>query len=316
MSGEQPQGTRAPDPDLGPGELSTRGLPTARRGYEKKAVDALIADAVERWSALHDHHAELLEQVAKVGGADHLARDLGAIGAEVGRILEAANEAATSLRDRAHEDAERVRTQAVEEADRARADAVVGAEEIVTEAERQAFELRREAWETATALVEGAAAEAASILADAKEEMLRLRAEGEREAHRRLASTRKETEDLVRSARFEAERQLVLARELAREIVERAAAGDAIDQQERDERISAVMAEIEQLRVEHAIADISVLPAEPAPERTFGQADLSEDLAAEVGRLRDVMLGPASGPPPRGGGAAPMVMRSGPCSRR
>jgi F0F1-type ATP synthase membrane subunit b/b' len=289
MSGEQPQGTRAPDPDLGPGNLSTRGLPTARRGYEKKAVDALIADAVERWSALHHHHAELLEQVAKVGGADHLARDLGAIGAEVGRILEAANDAATSLRDRAHEDAERVRSEAAEEADRARSGAAVEAEHTVAEAERQAFELRREAWEASTALVESAAAKAASVLADANEEMLRLRAEGEREAHRRLASTRKETDDLVRSARFEAERQLVLARELAREIVERAAGGDEISQRERDQRIRAVMDEIERLRAEHAIEDVSVLPAEPAPERGFGQVDFSDDLAAEVGRLRDVI---------------------------
>jgi vacuolar-type H+-ATPase subunit H len=294
MSDEHPNAADALERDLGPGDLSTRGLPTARRGYEKKAVDALVADAVDRWAELQRQHDELLEQVATVGGADHLARDLGAMGAEVGRILEAAQDAATSLRDRAREDAERVRSLAS-----ADADATMAA------AEQQAFDARRSAWEQATSLVESAVATAEQILIDAREDLLRMRAEGEREAHRRAASTRKETDDLVRAARFEAERELTQARALAREIVERAediAGGDASGgTRSRQEALT----EIERLHAERAIKGVAVLPAEPAPDpesvgvtQPTGRADLSDDLAAEVQLLRDASQSGSPGPSP------------------
>lgn len=301
------------DDELGPGDFSTRGIPTARRGYEKKAVDALVAGAFARWAELHRRYTELLEEVGKAGGVEHLGRDLGALGGEIGELLEAAHEAATGLRDRAWESAQRLEAEskaqsegrlsaAAEEAARLVDEAEQRAQSTVAEAEERAFQARKDAWETGVALLEQALAKAAAIIADAEQQVLIMRAEGEREVHRRLAQSRKEAEEVARAARHDADRQLSTARELIKEILEIATEQGASgwDEENRDR----LLAEIDLLRAERAIGDIAVVPAGskatpaqgpslPDPGAGGEEAGLSEVLVAEVKRLRDT-LSPSS----------------------
>lgn len=292
-------GTSSPS-DLSPSDFSTRGIPNARRGYEKKAVDALVAKGVERWSELYRAHTGLLDEIAEMGGVDHLARELGTVGTEVRRILEAAEAAAAGLRDRAREAADRLHVESSAAADTRLSEASAEADRIIAEAEAEALALRQAAWEDGTRLLENAAEQSATILEEAGEEKLRLRAEGEREAHRRLAATRKEADDLVRTARFEADRQLNLARELAAEIIRRAeqGGGEVSDPGEaREQRAEEALSEIDQIHAGRSIEGVAVLPAEPAPPLGAGplgtdrasvdEVDLSESLAAEVERLME-----------------------------
>ncbi|MEX2323984.1 MAG: hypothetical protein WEA29_09475 [Acidimicrobiia bacterium] len=287
MADDEPTLSRAPD-DLGPATLSTRGVPTARRGYEKKSVDALVAISVERWAELERRYRLLMDEVDKVGGADHLVRDLTAIGDEVGRILEAANDAATALRERARNDAERVRTQARQKADKATSEADDAAERALADAEAAAFEVRQAAWEQGVALVDGAATRATQLVTEARDELLKFRSEGERESHRRVAAARKDTEDMVRAARVEAEHHIARARMLAAEILERAELGFDGDLDATERRRKAVLTDLELLEAERSIAEVTVLPAEPAPD----PGSLPEPVAP-------VHLGDESGPDPR-----------------
>src|SRR3989304_1700575 len=55
------------DDDLGPEGFSTRGIPSAKRGLDKRVVDNLVAEAVERWAELkRRYNAALEEQAAAV----------------------------------------------------------------------------------------------------------------------------------------------------------------------------------------------------------------------------------------------------------
>jgi cell division septum initiation protein DivIVA len=288
-----------PEDTLGPDTLSTRGIPTARRGYDRKVVDALIADAVAAWSALEKRHAELVAQLEASGGLEYLQRDLAAIAADAGRMLAAATEAADGLRSRAREDADRVITAAgIAAAERVTA-ADGRAAGMVTEADRQAFQLRRDAWDEGMRLLVGVHQAVADVLAAADEEVQVIRADAEKETHRRMAITRKEAEEIIRNARYEADRQVTMARELAQEMLDRTqtAEGPVIPTAGERQRRREIMAEIERLRSERTIEEVSVLPAEPAPgpddapELMFGDldpqaTDLSDALAAEVEELR------------------------------
>ena len=93
------------DDDLGPEGFGTRGIPSAKRGYDKRVVDTLVAEAVERWAELKRRYDALEAEVSKAGGLDHLTRDLKAVGEEVAKILATAREAADAMRERARQDA-------------------------------------------------------------------------------------------------------------------------------------------------------------------------------------------------------------------
>ncbi|MEX1209140.1 MAG: hypothetical protein WEE36_11180 [Acidimicrobiia bacterium] len=299
------------DEPLGPDTFSTRDLPTARRGYEKKAVEALIAEAVERWGMLERRHRDLLKDVAGSGGPEALARDVEAVGSEVSRILEAAKEAAEGMRSRAREDSERVAAETAAEAASRLQAAVEEAASIVAEGERQAFELRRDAWDGGTTLISSAQETGEEIISEAGEQALSIRADAERDSHQRLALTRRESDDVIRNARYEADRLLNQARALAQTIIDRASGADddgefafpSADDRGRDQRIE----EVERLHAERSIEGVAVLPAEPrrdTAEAGFGAldsggADLSDALAAEVEQMNGPPL------PPRGHERAP-----------
>ena len=283
------------DEPLGPDTFSTRDLPTGRRGYEKKAVDALVARAVEEWGDLQRRHEELLAEVTRSGGPEHLARDVAAVAGDVARVLEAAKEAADGIRTRAREDAERIERESAADAARRTETAASEAERVVAEAEQHAFDLRRDAWDAGEELLRSVEETADAIVSEADGQALLIRAEAEREAHQRLAIARKEADDIVRNARYEGDRLLTQARELAQEMIDRAG-GVAEEETDRPRR-REVSEEIERLHAERDIEDIAVLPAEPRTTRrratvSYGDldpqsADLSDELAAEVQELND-----------------------------
>jgi len=284
-----------PDDVLGPDTFSTRDLPTARRGYEKKAVEALIAEAVERWGDLQRRHEELMAEVTRSGGVEHLARDVGSVAAEIGKILDAAKEAADGMRTRAREDAARVESDAAAAAAERSQTSTAAAAAIIADAETQAFEMRRDAWNAGDELLRSAAEAYATIAAEGGEQALGLRADAEREAHQRLAVTRKESDDIIRNARYEADRLLNQARELAQRIIDRASGRDEAPAEPGQPRRKKreLSAEVERLHAERSIEDIAVLPLaahHTAPEVAYGALDaqapdLSDALAAEVEHL-------------------------------
>lgn len=292
------------DTPLGPDTFSTRDLPTARRGYEKKAVEALIAEAVERWGALERKYQELMVEVLGSGGPEYLARDVEAVAGEIAQILEAAKSAAEGMRTRAREDAERVESESAAEAAGRLAVAADEAAKIISDAERQALELRRDAWDAGADLIGSAQETVDELVAEAKDQALSIRAEAERDAHQRLAVTRKESDDVIRNAQYTADRMVNQARELAQTIINRASGADEDDDEpERPrQRREELIHEVDRLHAERSIEGVAVLPADPRPasnEVAFGAldpqaTDLSDALAAEVEQLNDT---PA--PPPR-----------------
>lgn len=187
-----------PDQEMGSDHLVPRGLPGARRGYDRHAVESLLREAREAWSALEGEHRLLLAEIERTGGLEYLARDLGEVGGDVGRLLGDAQEAARGLRERARSDsAERV------------AAAVAEARRLVVEAEGQAFHLRADAWAAADALLRQAGEAHRFMIAEADAEVLVVRAEAEQEAYRLVATARREAQDVMRGARFEAERTVL-----------------------------------------------------------------------------------------------------------
>ena len=88
------------DERLGPEDLSTRGVPSARRGYDKRVIDGLIAEAARHWKVLAQEHAELRQAVEDSGGLEFLRREMSDVAREVGEILEAAKSAADGMRSR------------------------------------------------------------------------------------------------------------------------------------------------------------------------------------------------------------------------
>lgn len=273
------------DDDLGPEGFGTRGIPSARRGYDKRVVDTLVSEAVERWAELKRRYDALQAEVDRAGGLEHLTRDLKSVGDDVARILEVAKEAADGMRTRAHGDADGIT-----------AEAAARRATVVSEAEDQAFRLRRDAWETGTELLGLVRETASAIIAEAEDDALLVRAEAERESHRRLAATRKEQDDMTRSARYELDRQIASARDLAAEMLstsrtEEVALAPTPGQEDRRREL---LGDIERLRASRGIEAVNVLPAEPAPIRRAdvfsgdfdsGLPDLSDSLADEVERL-------------------------------
>lgn len=282
------------DDQLGPETLSTRGVPSSRRGYDKRVIDALLGEARSNWQAMQDEFEALRAAVDEAGGLEYLGKELGAVAREVGAILAAAQEAADGMRTRAREDAERIESEAT-----------AGAKQLVEEAERQAFEMRRDAWEAGGGLLEDSMSEAAAIVAQGEDDALLIKAQGEKDAHRHLAAAKKEGDDIIRTARYEADRQLNQAREVAQEIIDRAWAtprpGESMPPDPvTEERRRELLAEIERLRTHRPVETVQVFANEPMPagKRVEPEAkkpeegepdgiDLSDAMAAEVERLRD-----------------------------
>jgi cell division septum initiation protein DivIVA len=196
------------DHPLEPEELTPAGLPTARRGYDRKAVSALLDEAARRWGELRDRYDSLMGEVGRRGGVENLGRDLREIGDRVAVILGEAQAAAEDLRSQAIEEA--TNTVGV-------ADATAGA--MIDEAGEVAFGLRKDAWETGSHLLAEVQATIDAMIETADADTLIIRANAEQAAHRHLSEARKEVSDITRAARFDAERLVGEAKRKADELL-------------------------------------------------------------------------------------------------
>jgi vacuolar-type H+-ATPase subunit H len=281
------------DDELGPDYLTTRGVPSSRRGYDKRVVDALLSEARDHWQTLQDKYTELRSAVEKAGGLEFLGRELGEIGRQVGEILASAQEAADGMRTRASDEAERLESESTS-----------SAAAKIAEAEEQALELRRSAWEAGMTLLDSALEEVERAIRVGEDDALLIRAQAEKDSHRHLAGAEREASDLIRQARYEADRQLNQAREVAQQIIDRAAAPHGSETADPstspdpliEARRSQVLSEIERLRLERSIDSVetvddgskktakNVRPRDEAFEPDG--IDLSDVLAADVQELR------------------------------
>jgi cell division septum initiation protein DivIVA len=276
------------DERLGPEILSTRGVPSARRGYDKRVIDALLSEAAKHWETLVGEHDALRVSVEESGGLEFLGREMSEVARDVGEILEAAKEAADGMRNRAREDADRLERDSKTEADR-----------VLAEADAQAFDLRSDAWESGMGAIDSAHDEVAGIVEAGKDDALLIRANAEKESHRLVAQAKKEADDLLRTARYEADRQLNQAREVAQQIIDKAWEEETADESMPPDPVSParrrqLLDEIERLRSQRAIETIEVFSTDPAPRTQPAPVevepdgiDLSDELAAEVEQMRE-----------------------------
>lgn len=197
-----------PDQEMGPERLTPKSLPGARRGYDRRAVDQLLDEARRGWAALQEEHRRLLAEIDRAGGLEFLARDLGEVGRDVGRLLGDAQATSHGLRERAQADSTQRLAAAQAEAQR-----------LLVEAEEQAFQVRSGAWVQGMDVLRQAVETGRAVVADAQAEVLIIRAAAEQEAHRLVASARREAQELVRAARFAAERAVLEARAQAEQPV-------------------------------------------------------------------------------------------------
>ncbi len=193
-----------------PEDIARRTFRTVFRGFDPAEVTAFLGEVAEDLRLVVEQRDRLAARLGELGSRD-LAAEFEAVAREVGRILEAAREAAESMRERAAADAARWRSEAVAEVEAERRRARADAEH-----------LRGDAWTTAEQLLKQVQKETEAIRRSAEQDAITVLGEAEREAHRIGAAARREAEELVRNARMEAERLVVEAQARHDEIIESA----------------------------------------------------------------------------------------------
>lgn len=269
------------DNPLVPEELTTAGLPTSRRGFDRKAVAALVAEAAQRWMELRDRHDAVIAEIERRGGIENLGRDLREIGERVATILGEAQQASEELRSHAVEEAKARLDETADHTDG-----------LVREAQQIAFVLRRDAWESGTELLSQVQATAEAMIERTEADVLIIRAQAEQDAHRHLTEARKEVADTTRTARFEAERLVGEAKHRADELIAEAARSGSGEMGEEAEvrtpgwGVKVIGSESRRLGRDPAV---EIDPHHPA----YGDV-----LAAEVSTLREQEVKPEMPEPP------------------
>ncbi len=288
-------------PDLTPAEIASRSFRLRMRGYDPDEVHAYLSELA---SALGEITAEREQLRLQAGAPKDLGSEFEQIGREVTAVLEAAREAAESMRTRASADASRWRSEAVAEAESER-----------RQARSDAENLRGDAWTTAAELLEQAQAEATRIRTEAEKEAMRLVGEAELETHRGQAQSRREAEEIVRAAKMDAEKLVLEAQARHEQLIE-AAQRQAEAAQERaralESRRQELGRELESLRDALSAAEIELDEKREALNLSPPTVDAPEEQAPtwEGGEtVRVVRSRPAEGTDdvPRRVGAAPIA---------
>jgi DivIVA domain-containing protein len=196
--------------EVSPNEIRNAEFRTTFRGFDRAEVEEMLDAVAGRIEALEAESKKLQAKLAEQPRKD-LESEFESVGSEVTAILQAAREAADTMRERASLDSARWRSEAMEEAETARKEAAADAEA-----------LRHDAWVTGTELLEQSAANAEAMRAAAERDVLTVMGEAEREAHRLTSGARREAEDLVRNANMEAEKMASEAAKRRDEIIDRA----------------------------------------------------------------------------------------------
>jgi DivIVA domain-containing protein len=226
-------------PDVTPEEIRKAQFRTTLRGLDRGEVESVLALAAKRIEELETQCSQLEAKLSETPTQD-MASEFEQVGNEVTAILQAAREAAQSIRERAGSDAAHWRREAVEEADTARKEAAADAEAM-----------RRDAWVTGSDLLEQTAAATEAMRAAAERDVLTVMGEAERDAHRLTSGARREAEDLMRNANMEAEKITSDATKRRDEIID-GANRQAANAQERaralDQRRDELLVELENVR--------------------------------------------------------------------
>ena len=226
-------------PDVTPEEIRKAQFRTTLRGLDRGEVESVLALAAGKIEELETRCGQLAAKLAEAPAQD-MASEFEHVGLEVTAILQAAREAAQSIRERAGSDAALWRREAVEEADTARKEAAADAEAM-----------RRDAWVTGSDLLEQTASTAEAMRAAAERDVLTVMGEAERDAHRLTSGARREAEDLVRNANMEAEKITSDATKRRDEIID-GANRQAATAQERaralEQRRDELLVELENVR--------------------------------------------------------------------
>jgi DivIVA domain-containing protein len=180
--------------DIVPEDLRRAEFSTARRGLDPSEVSRFLDQVASQIEVLQKENERLASRLGEYADRD-LETEFESIGREVAAVLQAAREAADSMRERATSDAERWRSEAMTESATLRNDAKNDAEA-----------LRGDAWTTGTELLSQAVAEAHRIRRDAERDVLTVMGEAEREAHRLTSTARRDAEEVVRAATMDAEK--------------------------------------------------------------------------------------------------------------
>ncbi|MBK5268713.1 MAG: DivIVA domain-containing protein [Acidimicrobiia bacterium] len=181
---------------------------TKLRGFDQGQVNSYIEGQAARISELAREKDALLARLEQMG---ETSIDFNSFADELRHILEAAHQAADTLRNRATSEVTAWRDSAHKEIELSRREAGEAAEN-----------LRRDAWIAAETLIEQSLDEAKHAVEEAAREALAIVGKAERDAHRIQSNARRESEELMRLARMESERLLVDARAQHDEIVEKA----------------------------------------------------------------------------------------------
>ncbi|HEX6302433.1 MAG TPA: DivIVA domain-containing protein [Acidimicrobiia bacterium] len=225
--------------DLTADDIRNIEFNTTFRGLDRSEVEATLDVVARRVEELDDETRKLKAELAETPRKD-MESELENVGREVSAILQAAREAAESMRERASLDAARWRSESMEEAETARKEAAADAEA-----------LRHDAWVTGTDLLEQSTANAEAMRAAAERDVLTVMGEAEREAHRLTSGSRREAEDLIRNANMEAEKLISDATKRRDEIIDRANR-EAATAQERtralERRRDELLEELENVR--------------------------------------------------------------------
>ena len=219
-----------------PDEIRRATFRVVFRGFEQREVAARLDELADMVAELTAERDRLASRLGEFADRD-LRSEFEAIGREVSAVLEAARQAAESMRERAAADAARWRSEAMAEA-----------ETLLKEARADAEAMRTDAWTTGSQLLEQVQREVERQREELERNSLAVMGEAEREAHRLTAAARREADDVLRAAKMEAERLVAQARADHDDIIA-AAHRQAQAAQERaralEERRSELMDEIE-----------------------------------------------------------------------
>ncbi|CAN5842030.1 hypothetical protein BH23ACT5_BH23ACT5_13050 [soil metagenome] len=227
--------TSPPTPD----EIRRASFRSAFRGFDPGEVEEYLARVALSQEELETQRDRLATRLGEFAERD-LQSEFETVGREVAAVLEAARQAAETMRERASDDAARWRSEAEAEAETMR-----------REARSDAESLRTDAWAAGTEMIEQSQAEAARTSSVAERESLSVRGEAEREAIRLVSSARREAEDLVRNARMEAEKLVADSRAEYDEVIASAhRQAEAAQERTRalEQRRQELMTELEAVR--------------------------------------------------------------------
>ncbi|MDX1468311.1 MAG: DivIVA domain-containing protein [Acidimicrobiia bacterium] len=225
--------------EVTPEGLRNAQFKTTLRGLDRSEVEGLLRQIADRIEFLEGETERLGAQLADSGARD-LEAELEKVGGEVNNILQAAREAAESMRERASLDAARWRSEAMADAEENRRSAAGDAEA-----------LRRDAWTVGTDLLGQARAEADKMRQEAERDVLTIMGEAEREAHRLTSGSRRDAEDLLRNATMQAEKTISEANQRRDEIIDQANRQAAAAQERTralEQRRDELLAELENVR--------------------------------------------------------------------